>query len=447
MITNERAQAWFDVAASAAREMGVKDVEMWLAEGEESLTRFANNGIHQNVCEESRGISIRVQEDGRTARVSTNKVSDDDIARAARQAVAMARASAVDETLLAMYGGQPIMPVARWDEATAELTPGARAEAVREAIGAIAGLGQTAAGIYSSESGVSILMNSEGVFARHEETMAVFSVTATAGDSSGWAKGSAVRCGDLDTLAMARSAAEKARASAGPRVMEPGAYTVVLEPAAVLDFVGQIFGDCGGTALAEERSFLNGREAERVFGSNITIRDDVRHALQNGAPFDGEGVARQPLDLFVNGVPREMAYSRVAARKVGKQATGHGFALPNESGEMPVNIVMEGGVYSLEELVRKMKRGILVTRLWYIREVDPFQKMLTGMTRDGTFLVEDGEIVCGVRNFRFNESVVSLLQRVEAMSRPVRASGEEAFDMVVPALLAHEFHFSEVTKF
>jgi predicted Zn-dependent protease len=447
MITNTMAQEWFDAAERAAREMGVREVEAIVSWGEESLTRFANNGIHQNVSEEGRGISVRVAEDGRTARVSTNVMTMEGVAEAARRAVTMARASAADETLLPMYGGQPVTPIERFDAKTAAMTPQERAEAVREAIGEIEGLGQTAAGIFSSGASASILMNSEGVFARHEETMAVFSVTATASDSSGWAKGSAVRGADLDTREMARRAAEKARVSAGPRVLEPGAYTVVLEPAAVLDFVGQIFGDCGGTALDEERSFLNGRMEERVFGENITIRDDVRHALQSGAPFDGEGVARQPLALFVNGAPRELAYSRAAAKKAGREATGHGFALPNESGEMPVNIVMEGGEGSVEDLVRRVKRGILVTRLWYIREVDPFQKVMTGMTRDGTFLVEDGEIVCGVRNFRFNESVVGLLQRVEAMSRPVRASGEEAFDMVVPGVLAHEFHFSEVTKF
>ena len=222
---------------------------------------------------------------------------------------------------------------------------------------------------------------------------------------------------------------------------------MLLEPAAVLDFVGQIFADCSATALEEERSFLTGRMDQQLFGKNITIRDDVRHPLQDGAPFDGEGVPRQSLTLFSNGLPGQMPYSRAAARRAGLEPTGHGLPLPNETGETAHSIVIEGGADTREELLRKLGTGVLVTRLWYIREVDPFRKIMTGMTRDGTFLVEDGAIVAGIHNFRFNESVVDLLQRVEAMSAPVRASGEEAFDMVVPAMLASGFHFTETTLF
>jgi predicted Zn-dependent protease len=158
-------------------------------------------------------------------------------------------------------------------------------------------------------------------------------------------------------------------------------------------------------------------------------------------------VPRKRLLLVDAGVPREIAYSRSSAKLAGVEPTGHGFALPNEAGEMPVNIVIEGGTMSLDEMIASTERGVLVTRLWYIREVDPYEKIMTGMTRDGTFLIENGELVCGLRNFRFNQSVIELLNHVEALSPSVRASGEEAFDMVVPAMKVNEFNFTEVTRF
>jgi predicted Zn-dependent protease len=230
-------------------------------------------------------------------------------------------------------------------------------------------------------------------------------------------------------------------------VLDAGRYTVVLEPVAVLDLVGQMFGDFSATAIRDGRSFLNDRLGKKVFGGNITIRDDCFHPLQAGAPFDGEGVPRRVLTLVENGVVQEVAYCRQAAVQAGALPTGHGFPLPNEIGEAPANIVFTGGDSSLEEMIRSTERGILVTRLWYIREVDPYEKIFTGMTRDGTFLIERGELAGGVRNFRFNQSLVELLSNVEMLGLAVRTAGEESIDMVVPPMKVREFNFTEVTRF
>jgi predicted Zn-dependent protease len=246
---------------------------------------------------------------------------------------------------------------------------------------------------------------------------------------------------------LAGRAARKAAQSRNPREAPPGRYTVILEPAAVLDLVGQIFADFSGTMIADQRSFLNERLGEKLFGSNITIYDDVAFPLQTGAPFDGEGVPRRALKLVKEGVPRQVAYSRAAAKRVSAEPTGHGFPLPNEQGEAPLNIVIAGGSTSIDDMVRSTPNGILVTRLWYIREVEPYEKVMTGMTRDGTFLIRDGEIAGGVRNFRFNQSVVELLRNVDSLTASERASGEEAFDMVVPGMKVHDFNFTEVTRF
>jgi predicted Zn-dependent protease len=282
-----------------------------------------------------------------------------------------------------------------------------------------------------------------------------------AADSSGWQKANSPDVRNLDSVALAEIAAQKALNSAAPIEVPPGKYTVILEPAAVLDLIGFMFWDWGGQAVLDERSFLTGRVGKPLFGSNVNISDDVYHPLQSGAPFDGEGVRRKQVQLVENGAINRLVYARATAEKMKKsqfaagvgpiEPTGHGLPLPNELGEMPVNIVVagppEGSAKTVEQMIASTERGILVTRLWYIREVDPYEKILTGMTRDGTFLVENGRLGKGIRNFRFNESLIHMLSHVLEMSAPVRASGEESFDMVVPAMKVADFNFTEVTKF
>jgi predicted Zn-dependent protease len=303
------------------------------------------------------------------------------------------------------------------------------------------------------------IFNTRGLSRWHTQTSAEVSITMLAGDSSGWQKANSPDVKNLEPKALAETAARKAVESARPREIPTGKYTVILEPAAVLDIVGFMFWDYAGMAILDQRSFLTGRIGTRLFGHNITIWDDVAHPLQTGSPFDGEGVERQRVALVENGVVKRVVYARATAErmkqseykdKVGPiEATGHGFALPNEMGEMPLNIVFApaSDPQTVEQMIASTERGVLVTRLWYIREVEPFEKMLTGMTRDGTFLVENGHVQGGVRNFRFNESLIHMLSNVEAMSVPVRSCGEESFDMVVPAMKVKEFNFTEVTKF
>jgi predicted Zn-dependent protease len=437
----------FGQVADCARIEGVSDVEAIIAGEEQALTRFANNSIHQNVAERSVSLSVRPVIDGRTARASTNRLDPAGIRKAVEAAIAITRLIEPNPDLPPLAQPTECTEVPRWYEATARANPQERALAVAEAIAAVEDKGQVAAGTYSTGSSVLALLNSNGVSCYHRETMARFSMTAVAADSSGWAKGSSSYHGDLRPLEMAVCASRKAECSRQPAVLPPGRYTVVLEPAAVLDLVGQMFGDFSATAISDGRSFLADRMGEKLFGENITIYDDCTDPLQAGTPFDGEGVARRRLTLVERGVIREVAYSRQAAALAGVDPTGHGFPLPNEFGEAPANVVMVGGSSTVDEMVKSTSRGILVTRLWYIREVDPYQKIFTGMTRDGTFLIEGGELAGGVRNFRFNQSLIELLSNVESLGLPVRASGEESPDMVVPAMKVREFNFTEVTRF
>lgn len=437
----------FGQVVDAARSRGVGEVEAIFAAENQALTRFANNVIHQNVAERNQHLSVRVVIDGRTARASTNRTDRDAIERVVEKAIAIARLSEPDAELLPLAGPGEYASAPRFFEDTAQATPELRAAAVAEAIGAVESAGQTAAGIYSTGESAFSIFNSHGVAAHYRETMARFSITAMARDSSGWAKASACHHADLDPLALALSAWKKAAASADPRQLDPGKYTVILEPAAVLDLVGQMAGDFSATAIRDGRSFLNDRLGKPIFGANVTIFDDALHPLQAGAPFDAEGVPRKRLVLVDRGVPRDIAYCRQAAALAGVEPTGHGYPLPNEYGEAPVNLVIEGGDTTVEEMIASTERGILVTRLWYIREVDPYEKIFTGMTRDGTFLVEGGRVRAGVRNFRFNEGLMAMLSSVEALGPAVRSTGEEAIDLVAPAMKVRDFNFTEVTRF
>jgi len=439
------------------------EVEAIIVGGRSALTRFANNTIHQNVAEEGYVISIRVALDGKTARATTNRLDDESLKRAVRSAEQIARVQEPDPDLLpvptpADAGKETV--VQRHFGATAAIKPEDRAAAVEQIVTVAKQHKQTTAGIYSSSESMEALLNSRGLAKIHRQTSSEISITMLANDSSGWQKANSPNVANLQPKRLAEIAAEKASQTARPREVPPGKYTVILEPAAVLDLVGFMFFDFGGAALLEQRSFLNNRIGTRLFGENITIHDDVYHPLQSGATFDGEGVGRHRVTLVDKGIVRGLVYSRATARKMQSSdlapklgnigPTGHGFPLPNEIGDAPMNIVVEGGngaAKSVNEMITSTERGILVTRLWYIREVDPYEKILTGMTRDGTFLIEHGKLQGGVRNFRFNQSLIDMLQNVEMLSSSVRASGEESFDMVVPAMKVNNFNFTELTKF
>jgi len=459
MLTKEQAATIF---ARIEKHSTADEVEVFFYGGKSALTRFANNTIHQNVAEENYGISVRTAFGQRTARATTNKLDDDSLRRTVQASENLAKVQHPDPDLLPMASAGNAGEGARatrYFAETAAITPEERAERVKKIVSIAEGHGLTTAGIFSSAESIEGIFNSRGLSQWHSQTSSDISITMLAADSSGWQKANSPNVADLDATELAEIAARKAIESRNPREIPPGKYTVILEPAAVLDLVGFMFFDFGGLAMLDQRSFLNNRVGTQLFGKNINIWDDVAHPLQSGAPFDGEGVQRQKVQLVENGVIKRLVYARASAEKMKQseeknrvgpiEATGHGFPLPNEMGEAPVNIVFGAASKppTVEQMIAATDRGLLVTRLWYIREVDPYEKILTGMTRDGTFLVESGKICGGVLNFRFNQSLIHMLSNVEAMGTPVRSSGEESFDMVVPAMKVKDFNFTEVTKF
>jgi PmbA protein len=469
MLTQAQAA---DIFSRVKKYSTADEVEALFYGGRSALTRFANNTIHQNVAEENYGVSVRTVFGGRTARATTNRFDDQSLKDVVKASEALARVQEPDADLLPMpdAGEGPVrlrsgqvratqtVPSRHFAE-TAGITPEQRAEGVGKIVSIAQQHKLTTAGIFSSSESVEGIFNSRGLSNWHTQTSAEISITMLAPDSSGWQKSNSPNVANLNAQVLAEIAAKKAVESATPREIAAGKYTVILEPAAVLDMTGFMFFDFGGLAILDQRSFLNNRIGKNLFGENISIWDDVAHPLQSGSSFDGEGLRRQKVQLVEKGVVKRLVYARATAEKMRKseyadkvgpiEPTGHGFPIPNEMGEGPMNIVFEPprDPKTVDQMISSTERGILVTRLWYIREVDPYEKILTGMTRDGTFLVEHGKLVCGVRNFRFNQSLVEMLSNVEQMSTPVRASGEESFDMVVPAMKVRDFNFTEVTRF
>ena len=458
MLTHLQAE---EIFLRLSRYSNADGLEMVIAGGHSALTRFANNTIHQNVEEENYVVSVRTIIGRKTARATTNKLDDESLRRVVQSAEAMTELQVDDPDLLPLAPASMTEgpPTERFFGSTAGVNPEDRARAVESIVGVAQKSGLTTAGIFSTSQSAEAILNSRGLSTYHAQTSSEISVTMLAGDSSGWQKANSPDARNLDTVALAETAARKARDSASPREVPPGKYTVILEPAAVLDLVGFMFFDFGGLAVLDQRSFLTNRVGTKLFGENITVDDDVYYPLQSGAPYDGEGVHRQRVRLIEKGVVQNLVYARATAEKMKKSEhaskigriapTGHGFPLPNEMGEAPMNIVFAPAERpcSIDQMIASTDRGILVTRCWYIREVDPYEKILTGMTRDGTFYIENGKVQYGLRNFRFNQSLIHMLSNVMEMGTPMRASGEESFDMVVPPMKVRDFNFTEVTKF
>ena len=440
------------------------EVEVLFNGGRFALTRFANNTIHQNVAEDNHTVSVRTVFAGRTARASTNKFDDESLRQVVKSSENLAKVQHPDPDLLSVPDSKEAGAIgnripSRHFEATAAITPELRADGVRKIVDVADRHKLTTAGMFSSGEQFEGIFNSRGLNRWHTQTSAEVSITMLGADSSGWQKANSPDVSTLDPLRLAEVAAKKAIDSAHPQEIPPGKYMVILESSAALDIIGFMFWDYSGMAILDQRSFLTGRIGSKLFGDNIAIWDDVTHPLQSGSPFDGEGMPRKKTPLVENGIVRCVVYARATAARMRRsqykdsagpiEATGHGFPLPNEMGEMPLNIVFapSSNPQTIEQMISSTERGVLVTRLWYIREVEAFEKKLTGMTRDGTFLIEKGKLRGGVRNFRFNESLIHMLSNVEAMSVPVRACGEESMDMVVPAMSVRDFNFTEVTKF
>ncbi len=399
-----------DVLAAAMRD-GVTEAEALVMAEDSALTRFANSQIHQNVAETNATINLRVVIGKRVGVASSGRTDADGIRRLAENATAIARV--VEE--LDDWGGLPgateIHDVAAgYSQTTAAASPEFRAEAARAVIGAADDAGVVAYGSFATSLESIAVANSRGARAAGTRTTSqLITVSMGPGGGSGYAEAAAVDASTIDAAALGREAAGKARATADAVSVEPGDYPVVLEEYAVVDLLDML-GYLGFSAMAvqEGRSFAEpGRNGSAA--TLVTIVDDGYD--QAGLPlwFDFEGVAKQRVSLVDRGVCRDVVYDAQTAARAGVASTGHGLPAPNAYGPFPLNMVMAAGETSRDELIGGLDRGLLVTRFHYTNPVHPKLAIVTGMTRDGTFLVEGGRIVGPVRNLRFTQSYLAAL--------------------------------------
>ena len=435
------------VAEGALSVPGADDIEVLLMHEWGGLTRFANSEIHQSIAREDTGLRVRVVKGGHIGVAASNEPTPEGAAAAARSALEMAEIVAADPLWPGLAPAAQVPDVDRFFEGTAAASPEMRADAVAELIGRCAP-GCSAAGAYETIAVELGLANSEGQFCWAPSTQASLSTVVTGPDGgSGYAEVFSGSTEAIDPGAIGQTASDKAVASASPRSLDAGTYTVVLEPAATATLVGFLaWVGFAGRAYLEGRSCFDGKEGQQVAAPSISIWDDGADPRTLGAPFDFEGTPKQRVDLVHDGVFRGVVYDRRTGKEAGRDSTGHGLPSPNPEGPFPLHLFMDTGDATVEEMVRSTDRGLLVTRFHYANIVNPMESSITGMTRDGTFLIERGEIVGPVRNFRFTQSILGALASVSLVGREAHLASEFFFSASrVPALKVDEFHFSGVS--
>jgi PmbA protein len=449
----ESALALAEDVLGRALHVGATEAEVLVVAGDSSLTRFANSEIHQNVAERSVTVNLRHVVGRRIAVVSTGKVDPDGLRTLVHRAAAIARSCEELEDWdglpapLAGMGGVTGIGGTAWAAGTADATPEFRAEGVRAVIAAADTVGVTAYGSFSNDAEAVAVANSAGIRAAEGRTSAQFLTVHMSPDGgTGYAEAVSMDATTIDAAALGREAATKARASDRPVTVPAGDYPVVLEEYAVVDITDQL-GYLGFNALSvqEDRSFA---EPGRRIGSElVTIVDDGADLLGLRAAFDYEGVPKQRVTLVEAGVCRDVVYDSQTAARAGRASTGHGLPAPNPWGPFPLNAVMSAGTTSREELIGGLERGLLVTRFHYTNVVHPKLAIITGMTRDGTFLVEGGRIVGPVRNLRYTQSYLDALAGVSAVSTERKTVRGFLGAAVVPALRIDGWTFTGVTEF
>jgi PmbA protein len=412
------------------------------------LTRFARSSIHQSTWREDTGLRIRVIAGGRVGVASSNDFSKEGARHMAASALELAQVAAPDPQFpgLAPRAEVPEKPGA-FHEPTAQTSPEQRAEGVADLFGQVDD-GFHTAGAFQTTAVEVALANTEGQFCYGPYTQASVSTVVSGGDGgSGAADTTAGTTEQVDAEEVGRRAFQKARDGQRARDIEPGRYDVVLEPMAVDTLVAFLaYMGFSGRAIHEGRSTFSGKEGQQVAASSIDIYDDALSPLTLGLPFDFEGTPKRRIDLIERGVFRSGVHDRRSAKMAGTESTGHALPPPNPEGAFPLNLFMGTGSASLEEMVAGTARGLLITKFHYSNVVHPIETTITGMTRDGTWLIENGQIAYPVKNLRFTQSILEALTNVEMVGRESVLASEFFFSASrVPALKISNFNFTSVS--
>ena len=408
-------------------------------------TRFAVNQISTAGDNYNAAVSIRAVFGKKVANVTVNRLDDAALREAVQNAERIAKLAPDDPELLPELGPQQYEESIVWNDATASLEPEARADAVREITERARAAGLVSTGYLEAQASAFAVANSKGLFAYQRSTGVAFTTTVRTedGKGSGWAGASDNDFSRINPRELAERAIEKARRSVNAAAIEPGRYTVVLEPTAAANLIQLIGGALNARNADEGRSFFSkagggNKIGEKVVDERVTLYSNPLDPRVPAGTFGGDGLPNQATTWIENGVVRNLAYDRFWAQRTGQQPRGTGGTL-----------AMRGGDETVESMIASTQRGLLVTRFWYIRGVDPRTILFTGLTRDGTFLIENGRVTRPVKNLRYNESPIFMLNNLLAMGRPERVSASESGGpgqaIMVPAMKVRDFNFTSTS--
>jgi len=415
---------------------------------EAALTRFANSSIHQNVLESNAEVRVRAVLGKRIGVATSNSLDPVGLRQLVDSAIAVARRQPENPDFVSLPQPGPLKRLNACDPNTLHCLPEARAEAVGLICRPALEQGLSAAGALETGVREYAVANSLGVFGYDTQSSNSLSTVVMSDTGSGYAERNGVFFNDLEPEKVGREAIAKALSSRNPVDLPPGEYVTLLEEYAVAEmlfYLGYI--GLGALAVQEGRSFMNGRFGQRIADPRVSLWDDGSDPRGFPRAFDAEGVAKQRVEMISGGVANAVVYDSYTAFKEGKQSTGHALAAPNPYGPLPLNLFMASGDATKEQMLEGVERGLLVTRFHYVNVVHPTQTVLTGMTRDGTYLIEDGRIVGPVKNLRFTQSVLDALSGVRMIGKDVRFISSEGAATVTPALLVEGFRFTGTTEF
>lgn len=436
-----------ELAARVLAFSSADHTEVAIVDENARLTRFTHNDVHQNVASADVSVRVRAIVGGRTGVASSNELAGDRLRETVDRALAMAKLAPVDRDLAPLPSGGPSTAVANsYVAATAKAGPAERARLCAEIFAVAKSENLWSAGFAATSSSGITVCNSNGARASYDGTDCAVNVKMNGSDSTGYAEAYTADVDAVDAREIAQTAARKAQQSQHPRAVEAGPWTVILEPAAFGELLSYVADHFSAQAVEEGSSFLSDGMDKSYFGSNVSIADDFAHPLAPGMPFDWEGQPTRRVTLVENGVARGFVTDSAYAKKLERPNTGHALPAPNAYGPQATHLVLAAGEKSIDELIAQTARGLLVTRFWYIRTVDQRRAIVTGMTRDGTFLIENGALVGGVRNMRFNQSILEALRHCE-FGNTLRRTGSYAYSIVVPAAKIEGFTFSSGTDF
>jgi predicted Zn-dependent protease len=423
--------------------------EVMLTVNDSSLTRFANNTIHQNVAERDTELMVRFFIGKQSGSATSNRLDERGLDELVEQARLNAKASPEDPAYPGLPEPAAYQQVNSYDPDTASFSPEGRAQLIAPVCRLACQESLNAFGAFSTGEIELAIANTLGVFAYHAASSANFQTVIMGEDSSGWAQGSGWKVSEFDPESLGREAIHKTLRGRHPQKIEPGEYIVVLDHYVTEDILSMLnFSGMGAQAVLEGRSWMNDRIGQQVMHPSVSIWDDGLDPNGTPMPFDFEGVPKQRVELVRQGVVLGPVYDSYVGAKMSKPSTGH--AIPTTMrgfGPIAMNLFMGGGSSSVDEMIHSTQHGLYITRFWYTRPVHPRDAVITGMTRDGVFMIVDGELAFPVKNLRFTQSYVEALANVEAVGRETHLLGTEfgGFSMRVPALKISKFNFTGVT--